>query len=64
MCIRKDGATRRSAPFAVETTDWSHAQEGYFDLIDLDGEQPIMGHTGQLDGLAQHDPEERDQESS
>eukprot|EP00975_Prorocentrum_lima_P049480 10351564-Prorocentrum_lima.AAC.1 len=60
MWIRKDAATRRSAPFAIETIDWSHEQEEDFDLVDLDEEQPLMAHTGQLDGLAQNELEEQD----
>eukprot|EP00975_Prorocentrum_lima_P018520 3898496-Prorocentrum_lima.AAC.1 len=51
--IRMDGATRRSAPFAIETVDCSHDQEEDFDLVDLDEEQPLMAHTGQVDGLAE-----------
>eukprot|EP00975_Prorocentrum_lima_P032117 6743934-Prorocentrum_lima.AAC.1 len=45
--IRKDGATRRSAPFAIATAVGSNDQEGYFDLVDVDEEQPLMTHTGQ-----------------
>eukprot|EP00975_Prorocentrum_lima_P025685 5401630-Prorocentrum_lima.AAC.1 len=55
--ISKDGATRRSAPFAVETVDCSTDPEEDFDLVDLDEEQPLMAHTGQIDGITgvEHD---------
>eukprot|EP00975_Prorocentrum_lima_P060277 12642567-Prorocentrum_lima.AAC.1 len=49
--IRTDGATRRSAPFAIATVDCSNDQEDDFDLVDVDEEQPPMAHTGQVDGL-------------
>eukprot|EP00975_Prorocentrum_lima_P056445 11835244-Prorocentrum_lima.AAC.1 len=48
---RKDGATRRSAPFTIEAIECSNEREEDFDLVDLDEEQPLMAHTGQLDGL-------------
>eukprot|EP00975_Prorocentrum_lima_P034774 7306990-Prorocentrum_lima.AAC.1 len=64
MWIRKDGVTRGSAPFAIEAIDWSHAQEEDFDLVDLDEEEPLMAHSGQLDGVAHDDPEEQDLEPS
>eukprot|EP00975_Prorocentrum_lima_P033849 7108043-Prorocentrum_lima.AAC.1 len=64
MWIRKDGATRRSAPFASETKDWSHEQEGDADLVDLDEEQPFMAHTDQVDGLPLDVPEEEEQDPS
>eukprot|EP00975_Prorocentrum_lima_P067910 12917694-Prorocentrum_lima.AAC.1 len=56
--IRKDGATRRSAPFAVKTVDCSNGQEEDFDLVDNDEEQPLMAHTGQVDGLEDGEPED------
>eukprot|EP00975_Prorocentrum_lima_P025433 5343265-Prorocentrum_lima.AAC.1 len=59
ICIRKDGATRRSALFAIETIDWSNEQEESFELVDLDEEQPLMAHIGQLDGLAPIEAEEQ-----
>eukprot|EP00975_Prorocentrum_lima_P052374 10976687-Prorocentrum_lima.AAC.1 len=43
--IRKDGATRRSAPLAIETKGWSPEEEEDFDLADLDEEQPLLAHT-------------------
>eukprot|EP00975_Prorocentrum_lima_P062643 12886726-Prorocentrum_lima.AAC.1 len=64
MWIRKAGATRRSAPFPIETIDWSHEQEEDFDLVDLDEEQPLMAHSGQLDGVPHNDFGTQDQEPS
>eukprot|EP00975_Prorocentrum_lima_P001073 228011-Prorocentrum_lima.AAC.1 len=51
MLIRKDGATRISPPFAIEIIDWSNEQEPDFDFVDLEEEQPLVAHIGQLDGL-------------
>eukprot|EP00975_Prorocentrum_lima_P069361 12925912-Prorocentrum_lima.AAC.1 len=64
MWIRKDGAARRYAPFAIETIDWSDEQEEDLDLVDLDEEQPLTAHPVQLDGLAQNEPEVQDPELS
>eukprot|EP00975_Prorocentrum_lima_P045107 9449244-Prorocentrum_lima.AAC.1 len=58
MRIRKDGATRWSAPFAIGTTDRSPAQED-FDLVVVDEDQP-----GQTYGLPPYVFEERDHETS
>eukprot|EP00975_Prorocentrum_lima_P047788 9993169-Prorocentrum_lima.AAC.1 len=55
--IRKDGATRRSAPSGVETVDCSIDPEGDFDLVDFDEEQPLA-HTGQGDGLVHERPDD------
>eukprot|EP00975_Prorocentrum_lima_P008221 1756508-Prorocentrum_lima.AAC.1 len=51
ICTRTDGASRRPAPFAIETIECSNEPEEDFDLVDLDEEQPLMAHTGQLDRL-------------
>eukprot|EP00975_Prorocentrum_lima_P047837 10005577-Prorocentrum_lima.AAC.1 len=59
MWIRKDGATRRSAPFAIETIDWPNEQEEDSELVDLEEEPRLMEHTGQLDGLAPTEHEEQ-----
>eukprot|EP00975_Prorocentrum_lima_P037651 7919815-Prorocentrum_lima.AAC.1 len=56
--LRKEGATRRSAPFAVETVDCSIDPEEDFDLVDLDEEQPLMAHTGQVDSITEVEPDE------
>eukprot|EP00975_Prorocentrum_lima_P036180 7610892-Prorocentrum_lima.AAC.1 len=56
--IRKDGATRRSALFAVETVDCAIDPEEDFDLVDLDEEQPLMAHTGQVDSITELEPDE------
>eukprot|EP00975_Prorocentrum_lima_P048376 10115387-Prorocentrum_lima.AAC.1 len=57
--IWKDGATRRSAAFAIGTIERSNEHDEDFDLVDLDEEQPLMAHIGQLDGLAPSEPEEQ-----
>eukprot|EP00975_Prorocentrum_lima_P047438 9917129-Prorocentrum_lima.AAC.1 len=63
MWIRKDGATRWSAPFAIETTDWSSEQDD-FDLVDVDDEQPLMAHAGQMNGLPHEVLDNQDHETS
>eukprot|EP00975_Prorocentrum_lima_P007665 1642659-Prorocentrum_lima.AAC.1 len=58
MWIRRDGATRRPAPFAVKTVDCSIDPEEDFE------EQPLMAHTGQVDSITQVKPDELLREGS
>eukprot|EP00975_Prorocentrum_lima_P035055 7366924-Prorocentrum_lima.AAC.1 len=43
--------------------DWSPEQED-FHPVDVDEEQPLMAHTGQIDGLPPDVSEEQDLETS
>eukprot|EP00975_Prorocentrum_lima_P046821 9788682-Prorocentrum_lima.AAC.1 len=64
MLIRRDGATRRSAPFAIEIRGLPHEPEEDLDLVDLDEEQPLMAYTGEAYGLPMDALEEQEQDPS
>ncbi len=41
--MRKDGVTRRTAPFVVHTTDWT-TESGEYDLVDVEDQVPLSAY--------------------